>query len=103
MIKTKPITLYSLLAILFIIQLCHTCYGGPNPYAIINADVQKVQSHQFGSQFVYKNSKLEESYYSIKVWGTSCEAGVAYGCLMRNEIQLLMKDVWCYYKSLVEE
>ena len=39
----------------------------------------------------------------IKVWGTSYQAGFAYGKLMSQEIKENIDTLWRYYYTLAEE
>lgn len=96
----------SLLAVLcaLLIHCClsNTCEGNPNPFPTIDADFTKVGSHPFGEKYIYRSTDMDQYFSLIRVWGTSYQAGVAYGSLMREEIHQNYDNLWKYYYTLVE-
>ena len=89
----KIIVLLSLLAII----LGNVCRGSPNKFPIIDAQFQKVNSHQYGEKYHYFNPQSNQNFYLLKLWGNSYQAGFAYGTLMREELHTNVRNIWKHY------
>jgi hypothetical protein len=75
---------FVVLAITLFIQGTLSCRGAPNPNPIIESQFTKVESHQFGEKYHYYSPEANQNYYLLRLWGSSYQAGVAYGTLLKN-------------------
>lgn len=64
-------------------SLAFACKGKPNSFPVIDSNFTKVEVHRFGEKYSYHNSDINQSYYIVRLWGSSYQAGLAYGSLMR--------------------
>jgi len=43
-----------------------------------------VSSHLYGEKYHYYNAEIKQDYYMLKLNGSSYQAGLAYGSLMKQ-------------------
>lgn len=92
----------TIIVVCLLMSVVFACRGKPNTYPVIDPNFTKSEVHQFGEKYSYFNSDLNQSYFILRLWGNSYQAGLAYGSLMKNEIKNLVRDLWSYYHSLAE-
>jgi hypothetical protein len=81
--------------------LC-TCERGPNPFPTIDAQFAKVATHQFGEKYIYQSTDEPQYFSLLRLWGSSYQAGFAYGALMREELRENYDNLWKYYYTLAD-
>ena len=74
----------TIVTIALIVPSILACKGKVNPYDIVNATFTKVGIHSYGEKYLYYNKDINHTYYLLKLRGSSYQAGVAYGALMKN-------------------
>lgn len=67
-------------------QISSSCEGKPNPFKTIDATFTKVASHQFGEKYVFHTEDIPQQFSLLRLWGSSYQAGFAYGTLMKKEL-----------------